>query len=269
MTITRIVTLLSVIALLASLPLTVALAQGQAPFTVVGSVMIDDAQAGSDTMVVAMVGEEKVAEGMVDADGMYKLEFTMGDVGDSVMFSVMMGEEGMMYEAMPSQEIMIGEKFDLKKADLMAYSDPENMPAPAAPTKTATEEMEAMRGATGRPGSAGPQGEMGPQGESGAKGNTGARGPAGPDGATGDTGNAGAKGDTGNAGAGGSAGSAGSDGAKGATGDAGPAGPPGSAGAAGEQGASGGGVLAIVALIVAIVGVVAAGGAFIAGRNSG
>ena len=254
MTITRIVTLLSVIALLASLPLTVALAQGQAPFTVVGSVMIDDAQAGSDTMVVAMVGEEKVAEGMVDADGMYKLEFAMGDVGDSVMFSVMMGEEGMMYEAMPSQEIMIGDSFGLKKADLMAYSDPENMPAPAEPTKTAAEEMEAMRGPQGRTGSAGPQGEMGPQGEPGAKG---ARGPAGPDGA---------KGATGNAGAGGSAGSAC---AKGATGDAGPAGPPGSAGAAGEQGASGGGVLAIVALIVAIVGVVAAGGAFIAGRNSG
>ena len=269
MTITRIVTLLSVIALLASLPLTVALAQGQAPFTVVGSVMIDDAQAGSDTMVVAMVGEEKVAEGMVDADGMYKLEFTMGEVGDSVMFSVMMGEEGMMYEAMPSQEIMIGEKFDLKKADLMAYSDPDNRPAPAEPTKTAAEEMEAMRGPQGRTGSAGPQGEMGPQGEPGARG---ARGPAGSDGDTGATGPSGSTGSTGPAGSNGNAGAAGaagSDGAKGATGDAGPAGPPGSAGAAGEQGASGGGVLAIVALIIAIVGVVAAGGAFIAGRNSG
>ena len=54
---------------------------------------------------------------------------------------------------------------------------------------------------------------------------------------------------------------AGPTGADGATGSAGPA------GAAGADG--GGGALAIVALIIAIVGVVAAGGAFIAGSQSG
>ena len=41
MTITRIVALLSVLALLASLPLTVALGQGLPPFTVVGTAMVD------------------------------------------------------------------------------------------------------------------------------------------------------------------------------------------------------------------------------------
>ena len=58
MTKTKIVALLSIVALLASLPLTVALAQG-APYLVIGSAMLDDEPAMMGTMVVAMVGDGK------------------------------------------------------------------------------------------------------------------------------------------------------------------------------------------------------------------
>ena len=245
MTITRIVTLLSVIALLASLPLTVALGQGT-PFAVVGEATVDGEPAMMGSTVVAMSGEGDDAMmwmgEVFNDEGLFSIIIEDGDEDAMLSFMIKMGEgdEAMEYMVDTTMDVMIGspgERTD--RLMLMAYTDPDNRPAPAAPTKTAAEEMEAMRGAPGRPGSTGAPGEMGPQGESGAKGNTGARGPAGPDGA------------------------------KGATGDAGPAGPPGAPGAAGEQGASGGGLLAIVALVVAIVGVVAAGGAFIAGRNSG
>ena len=275
MTKTRFLALLSVLALLASLPLTVALAQG-APFLVVGEAEVDGEDAMMGTTVVAMSGEGEDAmmwEGMVvDDKGNFSILVDDGEAGAMLSFSIKMGEgeEAMEYMAESAMDVMIGGSGEASDMVMLAaYSDPDNRPAPAEPTKTAQQEMEAMRGPQGRPGSTAAPGEMGPQGEPGAKGNTGARGPAGPDGAKGGTGDTGPAGSAGNAGAAGSAGSAGSDGAKGATGDAGPAGPPGDAGAAGEQGASGGGVLAIVALIVAIVGIVAAGGAFIAGRNSG
>ena len=269
MTITRLVALLSVLALLASLPLTVALAQEQAPYTVVGNVMLDDAMASEGTMVVAMAGEDKVGESMVEADGSYNLEITMGEVGAMVMFSLMMGEEGMMYDATAADssgtmiEVMIGEKTGVKRADLMAFTSDEARPTPVVvpPTK----DLRGPRGATGaqgEPGAAGADGVAGPQGSQGN------RGPAGADGAPGDAGGAGAAGAKGAAGDDGAAGKDGSDGSKGASGDAGPAGPPGDKGDTGEAGASGGGILAIIALIIAIVGVLAAGGAFIAGRSS-
>ena len=92
MTKTKIVALLSVLALLASLPLTVALAQG-APYLVIGSAMLDDEPAMMGTMVVAMVGEEKVGSGEVfNAMGQYRLQITDGSPGDTVMISLMMGE---------------------------------------------------------------------------------------------------------------------------------------------------------------------------------
>ena len=133
MTITRIVTLLSVIALLASLPLTVALAQ-QPPFRVVGNATLDGESVAEGAMVVAMIGEEKVGSTMVGMDGMFQIDVD-GETGSMVMFSVMMGEgdDMMEYMAMSEADVMIGDKGDVKRADLMAYSDPENMPAPAEP----------------------------------------------------------------------------------------------------------------------------------------
>ena len=228
MTKTKIVALLSIVALLASLPLTVALAQG-APYLVIGSAMLDDEPAMMDTMVVAMVGEEKVGEGMVFNEmGQYRLQITGGNPGDTVMISLMMGE--MEYMASTEGDVMIGASGTSPEGmvDLMAYSGEQPDPtATPAPTLTAAQEREALRG---------PRGLQGPQGEAGADG---AAGAAGEDGAAG---TAGARGPAGSAGSDGTDGSAGADG--------------------------GGGVLVIVALIIAIVGVVAAGGAFIAGRQS-
>ena len=276
MTKTKIVALLSIVALLASLPLTVALAQG-APYLVIGSAMLDDEPAMMDTMVVAMVGEEKVGEGMVFNEmGQYRLYITGGNPGDTVMISLMMG--AMEYMAMTDADVMIGQSGTSPEGmvDLMAYSGEAPDPtATPAPTLTADEEKESLRGpqgfrgVDGEQGAAGEPGAAGADGADGAAGAVGARGPAGVDGSDGSAGSAGARG---SAGSDGSDGSDGSAGARGAAGSAGPAGADGATGADGPRGPAGadggGGVLVIVALIIAIVGVVAAGGAFIAGRQS-
>ena len=126
MTKTKIVALLSVLALLASLPLTVALAQG-APYLVIGSAMLDDEPAMMGTMVVAMVGEDKVGEGAVFNDrGQYRLQITGGNQGDTVMISLMMGEgdEAMEYMAMTDEDVIIGAPGAAMMADLMASTDP-------------------------------------------------------------------------------------------------------------------------------------------------
>ena len=126
MTRTKIAGLLSALALLASLPLTVALAQG-APYLVVGSAMLDDEPAMMGTMVVAMVGEEKVGDGEVfNEEGHYRLQITGGNQGDTVMISLMMGEgdEAMEYMAMTDEDVIIGAPGAAMMADLMASTDP-------------------------------------------------------------------------------------------------------------------------------------------------
>ena len=263
MTKTKIVALLSVLVLLASLPMTVALAQEGPPYLVIGKAMVDGELAMMGTMVVAMVGEDKVGSGeVVDDEGLYSLKITGGNMGDTVMISLMMGE--MEYMASTEGDVMIGVPGTSPEGmvDLMAYSgEPPEPPPTAAPTLTAAQEREAMRGLRGLQG---PQGEAGADGADGVAGGDGAAGARGPAGAGGAAGAAGARGGAdGSDGSDGSNGSAGSAGLPGADGATGPAGPAGSAGADG-----GGGVLAVVALIIAIVGVVAAGGAFIAGRQS-
>ena len=67
MTKTKIAGLLSVLALLTSLPLTVALAQAP-PNLVIGTAMVDDEPARKGTEVVAMVGDEVVGSGEVFND---------------------------------------------------------------------------------------------------------------------------------------------------------------------------------------------------------
>ena len=157
MTKTKIVVLLSIVALLASLPLTVALAQGLPPYQVIGKAMVDGEPAMMDTMVVAMVGETKVGESMVINDqGQYSLQITGGNPGDTVMFSLMMGEgdDAMEYMATTAEAVIRGPSGDLKKdVDLMAYSGEQPDPAATpAPTLTAAQEREAMRGPSGRQG---------------------------------------------------------------------------------------------------------------------
>ena len=290
MTITRIVALLSILALLASLPLTVALAQegGEGeetpdasspslPYVVVGFAMLDDAPAMADAMVVAMIGDDKVGSGTVmGMEGAFSVNIKDAAMGAMVTFALMMGEgdEAMEYMAMSQEDVMIGMpggRSDI--TNLMASSTGDVMMP--GPTKTAEETAAAMRGPTGP---RGPQGEAGTDGADGAAGARGPDGAAGSSGADGSDGANGARGSDGEAGSSGSDGADGSDGtdgtngARGPAGATGPAGADGATGTAGTNGAAGadggGGILVWIALIVAIVGVVAAGGAFIAGRQS-
>ena len=284
MTKTRVLALLSVIALLAALPLSVALAQQPPgiPSLIQGMAMLDGAAPPEGTMVVATVETETVGEdgemmmemmdiGMAEvmADGSFTL-IVPDSGGKMVMFSLsmMMDGETMKYEAMsdPGEVMTVG--------GMDAMVDLEASTGMVPPTRTpvqVTDSMRGPRGPQGLPGEAGAAGEAGPAGSAGARGAVGPAGSAGADGAPGAAGSAGARGPAGSAGADGADGS-GSAGARGPAGSAGPAGADGATGPAGPGGSAGadggGGVLAIVALIIAIVGVVAAGGVFIAGRQS-
>ena len=112
MTKTKIVALLSVVALLASLPLTVVLAQQPPapPFRVVGTAMIDGEKAAEGTMVVAMVGDMEVGMDTVGMGGMFMALDIEGEDGAMVSFMLKMGEGDMAmeYEAMSNMEVMIG-----------------------------------------------------------------------------------------------------------------------------------------------------------------
>ena len=116
-------------ALLASLPLTVAFAQG-APYLVFGTAMLDGEPAMMGTVVVAMTGEGdeamKVGSGEVfDEMGHYLLIIESGNVGDTVMISLIMGEgdEMMEYMASTDGDVMIGPPGGSMMVDLMAFSD--------------------------------------------------------------------------------------------------------------------------------------------------
>ena len=126
MTKTKTVALLSVLALLASLPLTVAVAQG-APYLVIGTAMLDGEPAMMGTLVVAMVGDEKVGSGEVfDEVGHYRLliETEAGNMGASVMIYLIVGvgDERVVYLTMTEEDVMVGSAGDSMLVDLMAYS---------------------------------------------------------------------------------------------------------------------------------------------------
>ena len=112
-------------ALLASLPLTVAFAQG-APYLVIGTAMLDGEPAMMGTFVVARVGDEQVGTGEVfDAMGHYRLLIGDGNPGDTVVIFLIVGEgdERMEYKASTDGDVMIGAPGDSVLVDLMAYSD--------------------------------------------------------------------------------------------------------------------------------------------------
>ena len=267
MTKTRFLVFLTVLALLASVPLTSVLAQAPRPAQFYGMVMVDGEEAPEGTMVTAMIGEgedEMKFETMTDAMGGYTLRITGDFAGEDIMF--MIGERMGMAETMDADGMMMMENSVM----FMEGSSGElNLSAGVTrPTRPTT-------GTGGTVGRAGRDGEDGADGAPGARGARGAQGPAGADGADGADGAAGAAGARGSAGAAGSNGSDGNDGSPGARGPAGAAGSngndgndgaPGARGPAGADG--GGGILAIIALIIAIVGVVAAGGVFIMSRRA-
>ena len=295
MTKTRFLALLSVLALLAAMPLASVFAQQPVPpQKFYGMVMVNGEAPPEGTTVIVTVttmttneeGEE-VSETMeigramtMDAMGNYVLETDDDGAlnGREVMFQVMVMGMAESEDAIPSMmtadgmeamdEPIMWMQGNTRNVDLEVG---ESMMTPEGPMPVIPRGPAGPRGPVGPQGEQGEPGPAGPPGEDGHDGHDGA---AGADGADGADGSDGARGP---AGAAGSDGADGSDGAQGPRGPAGPAGPAGAMGPAGNDGApgatgpagsDGGGGLAIVALIIAIVGVVAAGGAFIMGRRS-
>ena len=173
----------AMIALLLALPLGLAMAQdgnsgNVPPATLFGTAMADGFPVPPGTMIVAIVGDEKVGSTEVMADGMFGPLTMMSPSGDDMMVSFMVGERmsDYMYDWMSG-----GAEVVMINANLV-------------PDDTT---MEGMRGAAGAAGprgaagAAGPAGAMGSEGAQGAQGTQGEPGVAGADGADGTDGAAG------------------------------------------------------------------------------
>ena len=190
----------AMIALLLALPLGLAMAQdgnsgNVPPATLYGTAMADGFPVPMGTMIVAMVGDEKVGSTEVMADGMFGPLTMMSPSGDDMMVSFMVGERmsDYMFEWMSG-----GAEVVMIDADLV-------------PDASA---MEGMPGPAGARGSAGPAGAMGPEGAMGSEGAQGAQG----QGTQGEPGVAGADGADGTEGAAGPAGAVGPSGPTGSLG---------------------------------------------------
>ena len=211
----------AMIALLLALPLGLAMAQdgnsgNVPPATLFGTAMADGFAVPPGTMIVAMVGDEKIGSTEVMADGKFGPLTLMAPSGEDMMVSFMVGERmsDYMYEWMSGG------------AEAMVMINANLVPDASA--------MEGMMGSEGARGPAGPAGDMGPEGTMGSEGAQGAQG---------------AQGTQGEAG---SAGADGADGTEGAAGPAGGVGPPGPTGSMGIIAL----IVAIVAAIVAVAAII-------------
>ena len=184
----------AMIALLLALPLGLAMAQDGSdtgnvpPATLFGTAMADGFAVPPGTMIVAMVGDEKIGSTEVMENGKFGPLVLMAPSGDDMMVSFMVGERmsDYMFEWMSGG----AEAMAMINADLVPdASVMEGMTGPAGP-----------RGAAGAAGAMGPEGSMGPEGAQGAQGTQGEPGPAGADGADGTEGATGAAGEVGPAG---------------------------------------------------------------------
>ena len=211
----------AMIALLLALPLGLAMAQdgnsgNVPPATLFGTAMADGFAVPPGTMIVAMVGDEKIGSTEVMAGGKFGPLTLMAPSGEDMMVSFMVGERmsDYMFEWMSGgAEAMVMINANLMLDD----SAMEGMTGPAGP-----------RGAAGSAGDMGPEGTMGSEGAQGAQGTQGEAGSAGADGAVG------------------------ADGTEGAAGPAGEVGPPGPTGSMGIIAL----IVAIVAAIVAVAAII-------------
>ena len=180
----------AMIALLVALPLGLAMAQdgnsgNVPPATLYGTAMADGFAVPPGTMIVAMVGDEKIGSTEVMANGKFGPFTLMAPSGDDMMVSFMVGERmsDYMFEWMSGgAEAMV-----MINANLVPdASTMEGMMGPAG-----------ARGAAGPAGAMGPEGAMGSEGAQGAQGTQGEPGVAGADGADGTEGAAGPAGEVG------------------------------------------------------------------------
>ena len=210
----------AMIALLLALPLGLVMAQdgnsgNVPPATLFGTAMADGFAVPPGTMIVAMVGDEKIGSTEVMADGKFGPLTLMAPSGEDMMVSFMVGERmsDYMYDWMSGG------------AEAMVMINANLVPDASA--------MEGMMGSEGARGPAGPAGDMGPEGTMGSEGAQGAQGTQGEAG---------------------SAGANGADGTEGAAGPAGEVGPPGPTGSMGIIALIVAIVAAIVAVAAIIMG---------------
>ena len=211
----------AMIALLLALPLGLAMAQdgnsgNVPPATLYGTAMADGFAVPPGTMIVAMVGDEKVGSTEVMADGKFGPLTLMAPSGEDMMVSFMVGERmsDYMYDWMSGgAEAMV-----MINANLV-------------PDDTTMEGMRGAAGAAGPRGAAGSAGAMGPEGAMGSEGAQGAQGTQGEPGV---------------------AGADGSDGTEGAAGPAGAVGPSGPTGSLGVIAL----IVAIVAAIIGVAAII-------------
>ena len=170
----------AMIALLLALPLGLVMAQegdsgNSPPATLFGTAMADGFPVPPGTMIVAMVGDEKVGSTEVMAEGMFGPLTMMSPSGDDMMVSFMVGERmsDYMFEWMSG-----GAEVVMINANLV-------------PDDTTMEGMRGAAGAAGPRGAAGAEGPAGPQGAQGTQGEAGSAGADGADGAAGAAGPAG------------------------------------------------------------------------------
>ena len=211
----------AMIALLLALPLGLAMAQDgdtgpRPPATLFGTAMADGFAVPMGTMIVAMVGDEKIGSTEVMANGKFGPFELMAPSGEDMMVSFMVGERmsDYMYDWMSGG------------AEAMVMINANLVPDASA--------MEGMMGSEGARGPAGPAGDMGPEGTMGSEGAQGAQG---------------TQGEAGSAGADGAVGADGTEGAAGPAGGVGPPGPTGSMGIIAL-------IVAIVAAIVAVAAII-------------
>lgn len=235
--------LISVAALLVSVPAIVSAQSESLPNRFHGSVTIDGQPAPVGTTVSAWANGEEAANAIVPARDPYLLEVRGVTQGTEITFRV---NE---IDADQTAKFQVGGNTTLNLTASSTVAEPTQ----AAPTPAPTARPQTVRGA---PGPRGPQGELGPQGEAGEQGPPGPVGPQGVrgiPGADGAPGMAGPQGEPGPPGPQGPQGEAGSQGLQGAPGSAGPSGPQGNQGPAGSAGSSGNFLIAIIALSVAFL----------------
>ena len=212
--VTRILALLTIVALVAALPMSV-LAQNDAPHVFIGTAIVNGLTATTGVPITAWDGDTPIGTTTVTAGGKYKISVNRSS--GRITFKIDNVNAAQSHPAWEFGGLETG--FNL-----------------TASTQPVTAGARGADGKDGADGADGARGAQGPGGSAGADGDDGARGPVGP------------QGEIGPGGPGGPAGAAGADGA------AGPAGPAGSAGPAGAAGGGGSlGIIALIIAIIAVV----------------
>ena len=215
--VTRILALLTIVALVAALPMSV-LAQNDAPHVFIGTAIVNGLTATTGVPITAWDGDTQIGSTTVTAGG--KFNISVNRSSSRITFKIDNVNAAQSHPAWEFGGLETG--FNL-----------------TATTQPVTAGLAGLAGLAGPAGARGSQGPAGATGAAGAAGEDGPRGPIGPEGEAG------------------SAGSNGAPGAPGNDGGAGPAGPAGPAGAAGATASSSLAIVAIIIAIVAVIAAVA------------